>query len=564
MNEKLSGNYISEIKFNTGKIISINKNDIVVFVGPNNAGKSQSLSDIYNLSYNKTNSIVISNITIQKNFDEIQSILQNISPSRKDNNYTYYNVMGNNFSIYDQTNNIFSNNYGYGDFRNLIIANLNTTNRLSICYPAHNIIRSESKVNPIHYAAFNKKYRDWISINFKKAFGEGIIPDINFGNQIPLRIGSPINLGDNQKFRDELERQDKFIEIINNYEQVHEQGDGIKSFTGILLYLMLDYFKIYLIDEPESFLHPPQARIIGQIIGETLSNNQQAFLSTHSEEIIKGLLDTCPERLKIIRITREGNKNEFSILDNTKIGNITNDALLKYSNILSAMFYKSVVLCESDSDCKMYSIIENYEKQIKGKFAETLFIHCGGKHRMSKVISALKDLNINITVIPDMDIMNDKNTFINITTACGISWENIEKDYNIIVSNLHSQKENIDRKNFKDIVNRILDEKNTKNLSNTEIENIQKELKISSKWNNIKLYGEQGIPAGDGITAFENMNKTLKENKIFMVPVGEIENFIRDVGNHGPEWVNRVLEKHPNLGDCVYNDIKNFINEMNL
>ena len=183
---------------------------------------------------------------------------------------------------------------------------------------------------------------------------------------------------------------------------------------------------------------------------------------------------------------------------------------------------------------------------------------------MSKVISALKDLNINITVIPDMDIMNDKNTFINITTACGISWENIEKDYNIIVSNLHSQKENIDRKNFKDIVNRILDEKNTKNLSNTEIENIQKELKISSKWNNIKLYGEQGIPAGDGITAFENMNKTLKENKIFMVPVGEIENFIRDVGNHGPEWVNRVLEKHPNLGDCVYNDIKNFINEMNL
>ena len=43
----------------------------------------------------------------------------------------------------------------------------------------------------------------------------------------------------------------------------------------------------------------------GRIIGKTLRENQQAFISTHSEEIIKGLLDVCPERVKIVRITRE-------------------------------------------------------------------------------------------------------------------------------------------------------------------------------------------------------------------------------------------------------------------
>lgn len=92
------------------------------------------------------------------------------------------------------------------------------------------------------------------------------------------------------QYEDEQDRQEAYARILDTYKQVQNQGDGIKSFTGILLYLMLDYYRTYLIDEPESFLHPPQARIMGQIIGQTLADQQQAFISTHSEEIIKGCL----------------------------------------------------------------------------------------------------------------------------------------------------------------------------------------------------------------------------------------------------------------------------------
>lgn len=83
-----------------------------------------------------------------------------------------------------------------------------------------------------------------------------------------------------------------------------------------MLYLMIDHYRTFLIDEPESFLHPPQAKIMGEIIGQTLSEHQQVFISTHSEEIVKGLLEVCPERVKMIRITRTGNVNNFSILGN--------------------------------------------------------------------------------------------------------------------------------------------------------------------------------------------------------------------------------------------------------
>ena len=53
------GGYISRLVLNNNTEITINESDIVVFVGPNNVGKSQSLKDIYQLCEGEKTSIVI-------------------------------------------------------------------------------------------------------------------------------------------------------------------------------------------------------------------------------------------------------------------------------------------------------------------------------------------------------------------------------------------------------------------------------------------------------------------------------------------------------------------------
>lgn len=78
-------------------------------------------------------------------------------------------------------------------------------------------------------------------------------------------------------------------------------------------------------------MHPPQARIMGHTIGSLLSDKQQAFISTHSPEILKGLLETCPNRIKIVRITRNDNTNHFSILNNDEFNLLWKDPLLRHS-----------------------------------------------------------------------------------------------------------------------------------------------------------------------------------------------------------------------------------------
>ena len=562
MPDSKAGGYISQVQFKNGESIELLQNDIVVFVGPNNAGKSQCLRDIYALAEGKQNGIVVSDITITKYDAPLEPLLNAIAQPQKSGSGNIYNVLNYQIGFYSHTEQNFKTSKKFGDLAKVFMTQLDTSARLTICNAVGSITRSDPKQHPIHYAAYDSKYRKWLSDNFKKAFNIELIPNTQYGSAIPLCMGKPVKL--EGTFEDEQSRQEAYAEILATYKQVHQQGDGVKSFTGILLHLMLDYRCIFLIDEPEAFLHPPQAKIMGQVIGETLSDQQQAFISTHSEEIIKGLLEVCPERVKIVRVTRQEDENQLSILDNKDFAEVWNDPLLKYSNIMSSLFHKTVVLCESDSDCKMYSIIESYIKQQQGSYSETLFIHCGGKHRMAKISSALRALKINVKLIPDIDVLNDENVFRGIVEAFGCIWDNVKKDYNIIVSNLHSSKEKIARSTAKVNIDRVLDAKKDQYLSGKEIESIQNEVKVISKWKAIKSGGVASLPAGDATNAFRRLDNTLKAAGIYIVPVGELECFIKEVGGHGPEWSNAVLEQYPDLNDEVYSNIRNFIRSMNL
>ena len=152
-------------------------------------------------------------------------------------------------------------NETYGELRNFLIGYLTTLNRLTICEPAPNIRRDETYQSPIHYAAFNEKYKKKLSHDFERAFEKHIIPNQLFGSVIPLAIGDDVKIESDKESASSMIYS--YAEKLASYPQVQNQGDGIKSFVGIMLYLMIDHYRTFLIDEPESFLHPPQAKIMG-------------------------------------------------------------------------------------------------------------------------------------------------------------------------------------------------------------------------------------------------------------------------------------------------------------
>ena len=129
----------------------------------------------------------------------------------------------------------------------------------------------------------------------------------------------------------------------------------------------------------------------------------------------------------------------------------------------------------------------------------------------------------------------------------------------MIVSNLHSPNERIHKNDVKACIEKICKQTNNEYLSNNEIKEIKTSISTISKWDEIKKRGVSALSAGDSTQEYKKMDSVLKKEGIFIVPVGELECFIKDVGGHGPEWTNTVLEKFPDLDDDVYKEIKDFV-----
>lgn len=549
---------VTRLHFNDGTSLDVNFNDIVIFVGPNNSGKSQSLKDIFSRIGCDGKSVVINDVDIEKgNSDEFKQYVKRTSKEIGDNLYKGYQ-----YDIYDyQFNDYNCTSKLSNALKNYVVSFLKTEDRLSLSNPPSAIDKNDIKSHPIHYILFDKGYQSKVSQYFNEAFGCELTPNYVSRKKVSLCMGPVPNLSSGSA----PDLMDQLDQILEEYPKVHEQGDGMRSFTGILLHLILKNYGLYLIDEPESFLHPPQAKILGMVIGQLLGEDRQAFISTHSEDVIKGLIGQCPSRIKVVRITREGNINRFAILNNNQFKTIWNDPLLKHSNIMSSLFHKNVVLCEGDADCRLYSIILDFLKSNSGQYSETLFIHCGSKNRMKPIVDALRSLAIDFRCVPDIDVLDEEMTIKELFIACGGEWnEEISKFYHQFSSGLNSGKESISTNEVRENMESFLSKHTGDRLYSNDIKKLFQKLKLETKWSLLKKGGEAIIPSGNAKVAYNTLNEAFQKVNLFIVPVGELERFVPVVGGHGPKFVNMVLDSYPDYGAEVYDTIRNFVDSWKL
>jgi predicted ATP-dependent endonuclease of OLD family len=380
-----------------------------------------------------------------------------------------------------------------------------------------------------------KRFSDY----FREAFGTDLIVHRNAGNEVPLYVGDkPIP----KEGEDRV--SEGYLSELEKLDLLHEQGDGMRGFVGVLLNAFISNHSILFIDEPEAFLHPPQARLLGKMLAKDLPSERQLFLATHSEDFLKGLLDANVSNLKIIRIQRDGLINKVSALNSFDIKQIWNDSLLRHSNVLNGLFHSKVIICESDSDCRFFSAILSSQYDNTGEIApDVLFIHCGGKHRISTVIKALRKLNVQLKVVPDFDVLNDINPIKEIYQDLGGEWLYVESDWKLVKKEIEQKRPEFLTSDLKKKIDDIFVSTTERIFPKEKIRQIQKSLKKATAWSEAKEIGKAFIPGGNATQAFERIQIKFKEKGLHILEVGELESFVKSVGNHGPKWVSEVLTK---------------------
>lgn len=528
---------IDNLEFSSGDKIELESGSLTILIGPNSAGKSTALREIQACLKGQAGVHVVKSASITKEGtkEDFEKWLAKNYPSR-------INAAGNKVYVTKgqeiQEAQIERSWTHINQSFHFFCSHLDTKSRLQIASTKGAIVPFEQTPSEfIHILQTNTELAREISNEIKASFNNDIIVNWGGAGQVWFNVGEEPE-GENKVSSD-------YLRELNKLPKLDNDGDGIQSFTGCLLAVKCGAHSVLLIDEPEAFLHPPQARRLGRILAESAKKlKRQIIIATHSSEIIQGALSS-KGKVSVCRVTRDKTINNASIFNSRQLKNLWSKPLLQSSGAIDGIFHKGVVICEADADCRFYESLLR-KKEENGDFskpADLYFIHGGGKGELSTLAKSYKALNVKCSAIADFDLLRNKREFKKLFEILGGDFAEIESKYNSSISALDDLKRILKIEDFVIQARELIDKIETTNkISGANKKAISNLLAESSDWSIAKKFGLRKLKGG----AHKDCVKLLEECKtkgLFIIPYGELESFWLAGPAEKSEWILEALKE---------------------
>ncbi len=549
------------ITFSDGTTLTLDEYDIVVFVGPNNAGKSAALRELDAWIARSVPGVVVKNAAIAKKGtqEDLREFLEEKAQKTGDIANLHYGGIG--YNIHHTHLSYFDNPTDRHPVAPFFAKQLTTESRITDSNAAPGIaLFHNPPTHPIHLLLMDQGLSKDLSDKFKHAFGNDLTPFRAGGNSFPLYVGDKPVLPTG---KDELTKE--FVEaLLDSNVRLETQGDGMRSFAAVMLHVLAaGAHSVQFLDEPEAFLHPPQSRLIGRYIAESKTGTSQLFIATHSTDVLEGLIEGGSDKVRIVRLRREGDVNHIKELSKQMTRAITMDALARFSRVFDGVFFEHVVICEADADCMFYQSMLSLPSISDDRRPDVLFVHAAGKHRMAKLADTLRSLDVPVSVIADIDILNDEGTFRNLFEKLGGNWGDVQTHWKAVSDQVVNQRPPLNAERVANLIAKELNGVSGKADFPKESERaIKRIFKDASPWGAMKSSGRSALPHGEPIKQFDKLCKKCSDHRLWIVPVGELEGFCRSVGSHGPRFVEKVLEERNLEVDPELQEARDFVGKI--
>ncbi|MFE2879645.1 AAA family ATPase [Streptomyces roseus] len=545
---------VEELQLVDGTMVNPPADGMTVFIGPNNSGKSVLLRELANLiaHHPGTASPVrwVSRVSPRAEgaADDLLAYLHSVGITpRSDPNGSggqpRYPLRGHN-GLQGSEQGIPADQLAlqwdrgtYGGISALLLSPQWTEDRLQDQTTSQPWNRSFPPSHPSQYLRSAPDALEDFSQLIENAFGRPISMDRYDHQQIRLTIGDPkLPKGTDPG-------SDEHWDAYSQLPSVRDQGDGFRSFVNVLMAALVRPLPIIVIDEPEAFLHPPQARLLGRYLAEKVPSPCQVFVATHSSDFLAGALEANSKEVSLVRLARPDDTAKASTLKASEVASILRTPLLRYANIISGLFHDGVVLCESENDCQFYAatvdVINN-----GGLHDNLVFLPTNGKDRLADTARRLRTCGIPTAVIADLDLINEATKIRRAVEVLGGTWADIKTDVEILQRQMTDERIIPSAQAVKEQVNQILaDAKQGKMLTDEQCEKIGSLLKSSTSWRSLKKSGLNFL-SGTPYNATKRVIDHCATVGLFLVPVGELESWIREIETKKkPAWFAEAFEK---------------------
>jgi energy-coupling factor transporter ATP-binding protein EcfA2 len=534
------GLYVSEVTFSDGTSLALQQGDFVLIVGPNNVGKSEVLRALHGKAAEpNTPSPVVESASWVRigTAEQLESWL--IRTSKVQGNTPQRNFRRLGGQMHEHiVRNIWSNEaQPLSPAAHIFIAYARTEGRIHESNPPQQLGLQDPVSHPLHNILFDDALELKLSERFQAAFGKELVLNWRAGQMLPLHVGArPVRTAESDRV------SNAYVEHVVSLPRLDAQGDGMRSFTTLLLYVLATDAPLLFIDEPEAFLHPPQARLSGELLGTSQMIGRQTLVATHSSDFIRGALTKNPAG-RVVRLTRAQDRTSVHVVPSEAVRNLWSDPLLRYSNALDGLFHEAVVICEGDADCRFYEALLHSVETAEGRTPpDFLFTFTSGKSRMGTLKQALKSAGIRTIAICDFDVLREDAPLNSLLPEA--VWIALQSKVQSIRGALNQKMPSIPRAEVGSRIGNIIVRGTAPAISDDERKDIKELLKGTSIWTMAKQVGVSILPGGSVSIAGRDVIEDLWRNDVAVVQVGELEGFCRTVtATHGPAWVEEVMRR---------------------
>ena len=422
-----------------------------------------------------------------------------------------------------------------GTFTKYFVTDLSSSNRLLLASSVDSVNPELKNPQNLLQSLFLDNTRE---LDLKQAFKDAFNMEITLDYSSMLKLCFRVA----EKMPDIPEDPRKAYPITNKLGKIEEQGDGFRSLVGIILGLLFSKGRIVLLDEPEAFLHPAQARFLGKWIGDHKDIiNGQLIISTHNANFLSGIIASGHD-VDIFRLNRIGDNTTFNKVSSNATKALFENPLLSSQRVMESVFYKGVVVCEADADRAIYQGVATINHHSN---EDVLFIHSQNKQTLKIVAKLLKDANIPVALVADIDALNDQAILkgtISSTTDSHIpqSIFDLRKEIALTVNG------KTDNQMLKALTTEVwylyeqlVYHKHTLDGAKGALQRIAKGI---TSWSEIKSKGIEGFDTKIREKVLLLINE-LKQYGVFIVPVGELEGWLNVGTKKNNKWIVPALEK---------------------
>lgn len=294
-----------------------------------------------------------------------------------------------------------------------------------------------------------------------------------------------------------------------------ERSDGIHAFVGMLASVFASSSGLVFIDEPEAFLHPPLVRKLArQLATVARDSDRQFFIATHSPDLLASCAAIGAD-VNIIRLTH-GQRSTARLLDSETLRELALDPLLRSEATLSALFHQGAVVCEAAADRVLYQEVNQRLLMDEVRPGEGLdscvFLNAQNWQTVPRMIAPLRRMGVAAAAVIDADTLFEKH-FTQILVAAQVN-KGLRTSWLQLRGWLQGQ-----------IATRL-----------------------GKPQDQVKLKGEtiRGL-VGDEQTTLASLLDNMARYGIFLVPVGELEDWFSYLGSKPStdksKWLRRTLDK---------------------